>query len=220
MKKLILIYIMISSIMFFPISVLAEEYAIDTTRTKKVTLEKCVDGDTANFKDITGRVYKTRFLAIDTRETVHPSKPAEAYGKEASTFTCESLTGATEIILETDPASDEEDKYGRLLAWVFVDGTLLQESLIERGLAEVAYLYGDYKYTARLETVQKMAKENKVGFWSEETEKVEKVSSKTKKKKEEKTFVQKLVDQLLAKVFDYIENLLDKIASWIENVLY
>ncbi|MDD6224337.1 MAG: thermonuclease family protein, partial [bacterium] len=98
--------------------------------------------------------------------------------------------------------------------------TLLQESLIERGLAEVAYLYGDYKYTARLETVQKMAKENKVGFWSEETEKVEKVSSKTKKKKEEKTFVQKLVDQLLAKVFDYIENLLDKIASWIENVLY
>ncbi|MDD6224104.1 MAG: thermonuclease family protein, partial [bacterium] len=105
MKKLILIYIMISSIMFFPISVLAEEYAIDTTRTKKVTLEKCVDGDTANFKDITGRVYKTRFLAIDTRETVHPSKPAEAYGKEASTFTCESLTGATEIILETDKKS-------------------------------------------------------------------------------------------------------------------
>ena len=74
--------------------------------TEIVTLDKCVDGDTANFKTSTGTVYKTRFLAVDTPETVHPTKEVEAYGKEASNYTCETLTNAKEIKLEYDDNSD------------------------------------------------------------------------------------------------------------------
>ena len=53
----------------------------------KVEFYDCVDGDTAKF------LYKeekitARFLAIDTPETVHPTKEEEAYGKEASKYTC------------------------------------------------------------------------------------------------------------------------------------
>ena len=51
--------------------------------------------------------------------------------------------------------------------WIFTDGKLLQARLVENGLAEVAYLYGDYKYTEKLQKLQKQAQNNKVGIWSD-----------------------------------------------------
>ena len=56
----------------------------------EVTFSNCVDGDTAKFmykdEEITAR-----FLAIDTPETVHPTKEEEKYGKEASEYTCRKI---------------------------------------------------------------------------------------------------------------------------------
>lgn len=196
--------------------------------TEIVTLDKCVDGDTANFKTSSGTVYKTRFLAVDTPETVHPTKEVEAYGKEASDYTCETLTNAKEIKLEYDDNSDREDKYGRTLAWVWVDGVLLQQSLVEKGLAEVAYLYDDYQYTSLLQDAEVVAKANKVGQWSdeepnseEETSKEEESIDEDKKeeKKKKKNFIQEFFDNLLGKIFDLIDNFLEKIINWIESML-
>lgn len=219
--KLLILVVLIS-----PFSVYAQDVSTEPSNTVDtnenvmiVTLEKCVDGDTATFKDTKGNTYKTRFLAIDTPETVHPTKKIEPYGKDASTYTCDFLTSAKEIKLETDPASDKEDVYGRLLAWVFVDGVLLQNSLIEKGLAEVDYLYGDYKYTKILQDTQEIAKQNKVGIWSEEEKVVTEKTPKDKSGTKEKNFIEEIVDSLLAKIFDYINELLDNIASCIENML-
>lgn len=128
----------------------------------EVTLYKCVDGDTAWFL-INGEKTKVRFLAIDTPESTNT---IEAYGKEASRYTCDLLTKAKKIEIEYDEAANKTDKYGRNLAWIFVDGKLLQEQIVESGYAEVAYLYGNYKYTNKLNTAQKKAKENKIGIWS------------------------------------------------------
>ena len=205
--------------LLFPFGVFAEE-AVSNENEMMVTLEKCIDGDTATFKDSSGNTYKTRFLAIDTPETVNPTKEVEAYGKDASTYTCDTLTNAKEIKLELDPGSDKEDKYGRLLAWVFTDGVLLQNSLVEQGLAEVSYLYGDYKYTEMIQETQEVAKEKKIGIWSDAV--LEKTTDDKEEKeevKEEKGFIEKLIDDLLAKIFDYINELLDNIASSIENML-
>ncbi len=130
---------------------------------EEVTLSKCVDGDTAWFI-LDGDKIKARFLAIDTPES---TTKVEEYGKEASEYTCNLLTNAGTIEIEYDPDSDKLDKYNRHLVWVFVDGELLQETVIENGLAEVAYLYGDYKYTSRLESAEEIARENKVGMWSD-----------------------------------------------------
>lgn len=198
--------------------------------TEIVTLDKCVDGDTANFKTSTGTVYKTRFLAVDTPETVHPTKEVEAYGKEASNYTCETLTNAKEIKLEYDDNSGREDKYGRTLAWVWVDGVLLQQSLIEKGLAEVAYLYDDYQYTSLLQDAEAVAKANKVGQWSGETPTSEEDSSKEsekettkeekkEKKDKEKNVIQEFFDNLLGKIFDLIDKFLENIVNWIESML-
>ena len=78
MKKYLFVLI---TLFIFPISVFAKE---------EVTLAKCVDGDTANF-NLNGEVIKARFLAIDTPES---TKEKEPYGKEASNYTCETLTKA------------------------------------------------------------------------------------------------------------------------------
>ncbi len=152
-----------------------------------VKLSKCVDGDTAKFI-INGKEYSTRFLAIDTPETKHPKKKVEPYGKEASKYTCDSLKNAKKIVLEYDSNSTEEDKYGRKLAWIFVDDELLQEKLINKGYAKVAYLYDDYKYTDRLKLKEKEAKKSKKGIWSDE----------------EYTDDNNLLDTILDKIFSYI----------------
>lgn len=137
-----------------------------TTTPVIVKLDRCVDGDTASFI-IDGISTKVRMLAIDTPETVHPTQDVELYGKDASEYTCKSLTNAKEIIIEYDSGSTKKDKYNRDLVWVFVDGELLQETLVKIGYAEVKYIYGTYKYTERLYKVQEEAKNNKLGIWNE-----------------------------------------------------
>ena len=154
------VFLMIGLFLFLP------NYVYAKTDKIVVTLSKCVDGDTAWFIS-NGEKIKTRFLAIDTPESTNKIEP---YGKEASEYTCRMLTNATKIEIEYDLNSDKLDKYDRHLVWVFVDGNLLQEQIIDEGLAEVAYLYGDYKYTSILEKAETIAKKNKVGMWSETTE--------------------------------------------------
>lgn len=139
--------------------------------TEKAVVEyiEGVDGDTAKFK-MNGEEITVRFLAVDTPESVHPTKGVEPYGAEASQFTKIKLENAKKIELEFDNNSDKTDKYGRYLAWIWVDGELLQDLLIKEGLAKVAYLYADYKYTSVLQESEKIAKEEQKGIWSGEEE--------------------------------------------------
>ena len=129
----------------------------------EVTLSKCVDGDTAWFI-LDGEEIKTRFLAIDTPESTNEIEPL---GKEASNYTCDLLTNANKIEIEYDENSDKLDKYDRHLVWVFVDDKLLQDLIIQQGLGQVDYIYGDYKYLTTLEASELIAKNNQVGMWQD-----------------------------------------------------
>lgn len=133
----------------------------------EVKFSKCVDGDTIKI-ELDGEIKTVRMLAIDTPESVHPTKGIEYYGKEASNYTCDKVQNASKLEIEYDVGSDKEDKYGRLLAWVFVDDELLQDMLIQGGYAEVAYLYGDYKYTNLLKDHQAIVETKKIGIWNED----------------------------------------------------
>lgn len=133
----------------------------------EASLSDCIDGDTARLI-VDGRSEKVRFLAIDTPETDPGTRDGvEAYGKEASQATCDALRNANEIVLELDSGSDKRDDYDRLLAWIWVDDVLLQAELIKNGLAEVAYLYGDYYYTDALVDLQEQAQKENIGIWSD-----------------------------------------------------
>ena len=124
------------------------------------TLEKCTDGDTANF-NINGTIYKTRFLYIDTPESTNQIEP---FGKEASDYTCSFLKQG-EITIETD-GKDLFDKYERLLAWVWVGAKLHQEEITKAGLVEDFYDYGTYKYEDRIISAMENAKTNYTGMFA------------------------------------------------------
>lgn len=65
------------------------------------------------------------------------------------------------------------DKYGRDLAYVFVDGKLVNEILVREGLAKVAYVYPpNTKYLERLQAAEALAKQERLGIWSEQTDTV------------------------------------------------
>lgn len=111
--------------------VLEENQSFIDTGKGKVKLLRTVDGDTAHFtdpyaSDQNDNVVKVRFLGIDTPESTYEVDP---WGKAASNFTSMMLRGAREIILEAEGA--EYDSYGRRLAYVWVDGQLLNLILIQ-----------------------------------------------------------------------------------------
>ena len=89
----------------------------------------------------------------------------EEYGVEASNYTCSILENANDIYIEFDSNSEEYDKYDRLLGYVFVDNNNLSELLLSKGLAEVKYVYGEYKYIDRLCNSQYEAYKSKLGIW-------------------------------------------------------
>lgn len=169
-----------------------------------VTFNKCVDGDTIKLK-IDGKKERVRLLAIDTPESVTPDKPVEAYGKEASNYTCNLVKNANRIEIEYDINSDKEDKFGRVLAYVYVDGKMLQEELLKKGLAKVAYLYGNYQYTEKFKELEKEAKEKKLGLWNLDDPNYEIIDEEQDNKKE-LTFFEKIIN-FFKKIFNYIKEL-------------
>ena len=149
----------------------------NSTNKVKVKLVSTVDGDTAKF-EMNGEQVTVRFLGINTKETVDPEIGEEAWGKEASNFTKEKLQNANKIELEFDSSSNEKDKYDRYLAWIWVDDELLQNLLVENGLAENYMLQNNYKYAGILQESQEIAKNNKLGIWSNKTNNLQNNESK------------------------------------------
>jgi len=169
---------------------------------EKVKFIKCVDGDTAKFER-NNKVFTLRFLAVNTPETKSPKKGVEFYGKEASNYTCNRLEKAKNIEIEYDNKSDRNDRYGRNLGWVFLDGELLQKDLVENGYAKVEYLYGKYKYVEELKELETKAKKAKKGLWQKESS-----SSITSKKSKNKNILENITDTLQS-----IVNLLSQISK-------
>ena len=106
---------------------------------------------------------RVRLIGIDTPETVHPSKPVEKYGAQASEFTRALLEGEN-VELEFDV--ELYDKYERLLAYVFTeDGAMAQTELLRHGFA-YAYLRFPFARQEEFVTYEKEAKQAQLGLWS------------------------------------------------------
>jgi len=122
------------------------------------------DGDTIDV-DMNGKTEAVRLIGVDTPESVKPNSPVQCYGKEASDFTKQNLTGAT-VRLEADPIGDNRDKYNRLLRYVYLqDGTLWNQKLIETGHG-FAYLSFQFSKQADFATAQAKAQGTKLGLWN------------------------------------------------------
>ena len=144
-------------------------FPVVTEAKDKVKLSKCVDGDTARFI-LNDKEIKVRFLGINAPEIASSTKEAEPYADKAKDYVCNKLKKAEKIELEYEPNTDKQDKYDRYLAYIFVDGKLLEEEILKKGYAEVKYANKDFKYYETMIKAEEKAKKNKVGIYSEKDE--------------------------------------------------
>lgn len=121
---------------------------------------RVVDGDTIEVR-LAGREQRVRYILIDTPEV---SGRGEPLGREATAANAALVMGQT-VWLERDVS--DTDRFGRLLRYVYVGDTMVNEALLEQGLARVATFPPDVKYVDRFLAVQREARVNQVGLWAD-----------------------------------------------------
>ena len=107
-------------------------------RVKK--LVGVVDGDTIDVDiDLGFNVsysQRVRLAGIDTPESRTKDKFEKTLGLESKEYIKSKLKDATNIVIKTE-LPDSSEKYGRILGWLFVDGSSksINEQMIEDGYA-------------------------------------------------------------------------------------
>ena len=125
------------------------------------TVERIRDGDTIVLEG--GEV--VRLIGVDTPETVHPRKPVEHFGKEASEFT-RSLTVGKRVSLESDAQTAPKDRYGRTLAYVRLpDGRMLNLEIVRQGYGH-AYVERPFSRMEEFRAAEREAREAERGLWA------------------------------------------------------
>jgi micrococcal nuclease len=126
-------------------------------------VKSIIDGDTIELEDGT----RLRYIGIDAPEVKRGK--AEPYAQE-SLEANKKLVEGKEVWVEID--AQEYDKYGRLLAYVFVSSIFVNAWLVENGYAKVVYYPPNVKYYRYFRFLEKKAREKNLGIWI-------KISSKT-----------------------------------------
>ena len=121
-------------------------------------IARVIDGDTLLLS--TGE--RVRLIGVDTPELYHPLKPVQYFAREASEFTRKMAEGKR-VRLEYERR--KRDKYGRLLAYVYLeDGTLLNAEIIKQGYG-FAYTKYPFRYLDAFRQYQREAREHERGLW-------------------------------------------------------
>lgn len=129
-----------------------------------LTVQEVIDGDTLRLSD--GRT--VRYIGIDTPETRTREDDTwrydpQPFAEEAKEFN-RSLVEGKCLRLEKD--AEALDKYGRVLGYVFVGDTLVNESLLAEGYAVLYTRPPNVRYSRRLIAAQASAREKKKGLWA------------------------------------------------------
>ena len=113
-----------------------------------------------------------RLIGVDTPETVHPAKPVQEYGKEASCFTTNLLKGE-EVYLAYDGDNPAQDRYGRTLAYVYraPEGLFVNAEIIRQGYGH-AYVKYPFKYLEEFRQLERFARHAEEGLWASQDNKV------------------------------------------------
>lgn len=123
-----------------------------------ILVTRVIDGDTI---EVEGGA-KVRYIGIDTPETSDPRTGVQCFGKEATKKNRELVEGKR-VRLEKDVS--ETDKYGRLLRYIFVGDTFVNETLVKEGYAFSSPYPPDIKYQDIFDKAEKFARENDKGLW-------------------------------------------------------
>jgi micrococcal nuclease len=120
---------------------------------------RVVDGDTI-VVDVDGQVVTVRYLGVNTPETVDPGRPAQCYGREATARNA-ALVAGREVHLDAD--REDRDRFGRLLRYVWVGGTMVNYVLVEEGYADIEPY--EIRYADGFRRLRDAALEQRRGLW-------------------------------------------------------
>jgi len=115
---------------------------------------RVIDGDT--FEVDGGE--RVRFIGINCPESDKPG------GTEATDYTRDLLEGKT-VKMEADVS--DRDQYGRLLRYVWLDDTFINERIVAEGYAVAVQYPPDTKYATQLEQVERTAESKEAGLWAQ-----------------------------------------------------
>ena len=135
-----------------------EEPEITGSTTQQITVSYVVDGDTLELSN--GE--RVRLICIDT-----PERYEDNY--QGAKDRLEELVLDKEVTLEKDV--EERDRYNRLLRYVRVGDTFINEVLVKEGFARVYRYPPSTKYCDLFEEAEDYAKSNNLGIWAEIEEK-------------------------------------------------
>ena len=137
---------------------------------KKYKVLEVVDGDTIKI-NYEGQKKLIRILGMNTPEKKNPFRPQECFGEEASKRAKEIFKNSKYVSLEFDGSQQRVDKFGRLLAYVFLEnGENFEEKMIREGYAyEYTYHGRIYKYQKKFKEAQKYAEKNRLGLWAKDS---------------------------------------------------
>ena len=130
---------------------------------KIIRVERVVSGQTIEITD--------RSVAVPILEPIRligiqaPDIRQKPWGQEARTQ-LEKLTLGQEVLLEFDV--QKKDKFDRQLAYIWLDGKLINEYMAEEGLALAEPDFPNNKYTERLANAQEKARLMGRGIWNPE----------------------------------------------------
>ncbi len=124
----------------------------------QATVVAVLDGDTI----VISGGQKVRYAGLNTPESHHPDKLPEYCGQEAFEANRRLVAGQT-VRLEFD--ARRRDKYGRLLAYVYVGSLFVNADLIRQGYAQVSTYKGNQRYHEEFERLQQHAIAARRGLW-------------------------------------------------------
>jgi micrococcal nuclease len=148
---------------------LVSSFSADLSQMVRAEVTGHVDGDTVKVRienppPKLGEAETIRLIGVDTPETVHPSRPVQFFGKEASDYTKSRLLGKT-VYLAFD--WDLRDRYGRLLAYIYLDSgeaDCFNAALVREGYAH-AYTRFAFQFMEEFRALERDARTEKRGLW-------------------------------------------------------
>jgi micrococcal nuclease len=125
------------------------------------SVSRAVDGDTVEVQ-LDGTEEDVRYIGVDTPETVKPGTPVQCFGPQASSFNHHLVEGRRVRLVF---GAERRDVYGRLLAYVYLDGRFVNAELVRRGLARTLTIPPNDRFAGRLKRLEIAAARAGRGLW-------------------------------------------------------
>ena len=145
---------------FFPRDAVCLAEEDETSPVSYHRVKYVYDGDTV----LLDPHQKVRYLGINAPEVDHTREASSFMARDAWRLNRGKVEGM-QVRLEFD--SERQDRYGRLLAYVFLkNGKMVNALLVRKGLAYVLFHGRNMKYRDLLLGCQREAMEERLGIWS------------------------------------------------------